>query len=83
MAIDPGFCLDVPEGFDDSEDETGVHPIARKLFPASTAAGAFEKAHAWLREQDVRVADVSWSYLHGEDEPHTLSVYFIFELEED
>lgn len=81
MVLDPNFCLDVPEGFDDSDDETGVHPIARKLFPGTTAAEAFRKAHEWLREQSVRLVDVSWDFCPGEDEPYTLSIYFTFELE--
>ncbi|MFI1394604.1 hypothetical protein [Streptomyces sp. NPDC020681] len=81
MVLDPNFCLDVPEGFDDSDAETGVHPIARKLFPATTAADAFRKAHEWVREQNIRLQDVSWDFFHGEDEPYCLSVYFVFELD--
>ncbi|MBZ6104933.1 hypothetical protein ACF1HU_07625 [Streptomyces olivaceus] len=79
--LDPNYSLDVPQGFDDSDAETGVHPIARKLFPAVTAADAFRKAHEWLREQDVRLADVSWSHMDDEDQPYWLSVYFTFELD--
>ncbi|MFC9228864.1 hypothetical protein ACFTZI_07820 [Streptomyces decoyicus] len=79
MVLDPNFRLDVPEGFDDSDAETGVHPIARKLFPGATAAEAFRKAHEWLREQNIRLVDVSWTVLGGEDEPYTLSIYFTFE----
>ncbi|MFJ7235699.1 hypothetical protein ACIQWB_00935 [Streptomyces olivaceus] len=81
MPIDPDLCLEVPEGFDDSDAETGVHPIACKLFPAETAADAFRKVHEWLREQDVRLVDVSWSHLDDEDQPYWLSVYFVFELD--
>ncbi|GFE27367.1 hypothetical protein YWIDRAFT_07533 [Streptomyces sp. SceaMP-e96] len=81
MVLDRNFCLDVPEGFDDSDAETGVHPIARKLFLGATAAEAFGKAHEWLREQSVRLVDVSWTVLDGEDEPCTLSIYFAFELD--
>ena len=46
-----------------------------------TAADAFRKAHEWLREQDVRLADVSWSHMDDEDQPYWLSVYFTFELD--
>ena len=79
--LDPNYSLDVPEGFDDSDAETGVHPIARKLFPAATAADAFGKAQEWLREQDVRLVDVSWNHMDDEDQPYWLSVYFTFELD--
>ncbi|MFE9687746.1 hypothetical protein [Streptomyces sp. NPDC006285] len=78
--LNPSFSLDVPEGFDDSEAETGVHPIARKLFLGVSAAHVFSKAHAWVGEQDIRISDVSWDFLDGEDEPHCLSLYFTFEL---
>ncbi|MFF4020117.1 hypothetical protein [Streptomyces sp. NPDC001843] len=83
MTLNPSFCLNVPEDFDDSEAETGVHPIARKLFLGANAAHAFAKAQAWVSEHDIQVADVSWDFLDGEDEPHCLSVYFTFELEPD
>jgi hypothetical protein len=43
MEFDPGLCLDVPKGFDDRDAESRVHPMARKLFPATTAAEAFGK----------------------------------------
>jgi hypothetical protein len=49
MERDPGrLCLDVPQGFDDTDAETQVHPMARKLFPAATAAEAFRKALDFL-----------------------------------
>lgn len=79
MEFDPGLCLEVPEGFDDSDAESQVHPMARKLFPATTAAGAFGKAQEWVRDHNVRLVDVSWDFLYDEDEPHVLSVYFTFE----
>ncbi|MFJ9688993.1 hypothetical protein ACIRRX_25270 [Streptomyces bacillaris] len=79
MAADSTFVLDVPEGFDDSDEETGVHPVARKLFLGRDNAATFDKAHRWLSLNPVRVADVSWDYLDGEDEPYCLSVYFTFE----
>ncbi|MEU6882168.1 hypothetical protein [Streptomyces sp. NPDC046712] len=81
MVFDPNFRLDVPEGFDDSDAETGVHPVARKLFPATTAADAFKKAHEWVREHKIRVLDVSWDFFHDEDEPNCLTIYFMFELD--
>ncbi|WP_245689344.1 hypothetical protein [Streptomyces chattanoogensis] len=77
--LDAHFCLDVPAGFDDSDAETGVHPIARKLFLGTTAVEVFRKAHEWLREQSVCLVDVSWTLLDGEGEPYTLSIYFTFE----
>ncbi|MFE6489270.1 hypothetical protein ACFVGN_40950, partial [Streptomyces sp. NPDC057757] len=58
-----------------------VHPMARKLFTATTAAEAFGKAQAWVGEHDVFLIDVSWDFAHDEDEPCTLSIYFTFELE--
>ncbi|MGP3977963.1 hypothetical protein ACTWQF_28890 [Streptomyces sp. 8N114] len=81
MELDPDLCLDVPEDFDDSDAESQVHPIARKLFPATTAAGAFRKAQEWVGDHNVFLVDVSWDYFHDEDEPYTLSIYFTFELE--
>ncbi|RKN10938.1 hypothetical protein D7319_07305 [Streptomyces radicis] len=81
MKLDPGLRLDVPEGFDDSDAETQVHPMARKLFPAVTAADAFRKAHEWIAAHDVFLVDVSWGFDHDEDEPHVLSIYFTFELD--
>jgi hypothetical protein len=81
MELDPGLCLDVPEGFDDTDAETQVHPMARKLFPATTAAEAFRKAHEWVGQHKVFLVDLSWDFMHDEDEPYTLSIYFMFELE--
>ncbi|MFD7894113.1 hypothetical protein ACFV0C_08585 [Streptomyces sp. NPDC059568] len=81
MELDPGLCLDVPEGFDDTDAETQVHPMARKLFTGTTAAEVFRKAHEWVAEQKVFLVDVSWDFMHDEDEPCTLSVYFTFELD--
>ena len=80
MELDPSFCLDVPEGFDDTDAETGVHPMARKLFLGTTAAETFRKAHEWVGDNKVFLADVSWDFFHDEDQPYVLSVYFTFEL---
>lgn len=81
MEFDPGLCLDVPAGFDDSDAASQVHPVARKFFPATTAAEAFGKAHAWVADHKVFLVSVSWDHLHDEDEPYVLSIYFTFELE--
>ncbi|WP_046500279.1 hypothetical protein [Streptomyces odonnellii] len=81
MVSDPRRCLDVPQGFDDADAETAVHPMARKLFPATTAAEAFRKASEWVAEHRVFLVDVSWDFAHDEDQPCTLSVYFTFEPE--
>jgi hypothetical protein len=81
MELDPGLRLDVPEGFDDSDADSQVHPMARKMFPAATAAEAFRKAHEWVGEHNVFLVDVSWDFAHDEDEPYTLSIYFTFELD--
>ncbi|MFB7271716.1 hypothetical protein [Streptomyces sp. NPDC056244] len=81
MEFDPGLCLEVPEGFDDSDAESQVHPMARKLFPATTAADAFRKASEWVAEHEVFLVDVSWGFDYDEDEPYVLSIYFTFELE--
>ncbi|WP_052863466.1 hypothetical protein [Streptomyces niger] len=81
MAIDPDLCLDVPEDFDDSGEESQVHPMARKLFPVTTAEEAFRQAHEWVKEHDVRLIDVSWKHVDGEPYSYQLSIYFTFELE--
>jgi hypothetical protein len=83
MAIDPDLCLSVPAGFDDTDAESQVHPVARKMFLSATAAEAFKKAHEWVGEHKVRLLDVSWDMRHDEDEPYTLSIYFIFEDPEE
>ncbi|MEE1939316.1 hypothetical protein V1L54_07800 [Streptomyces sp. TRM 70361] len=83
MEIDPGLCLDVPEGFDDSDAETQVHPVARKLFHATTAAGVLRKAAEWVEGREVFLVDTSWDFLHDEDEPYWLSVYFGFEQDSE
>jgi hypothetical protein len=81
MAIDPDLCLDVPEGFDDTDAESQVYPVARKMFLSATAAEAFRKAYEWVGEHKVRLIDVSWDMLDDEDEPYALSIYFGFELD--
>ncbi len=83
MPIDPDLCLEVPEGFDDSDAESQVHPIARKMFMARTTAGAFGKVQEWVRENDVFLIDVSWDYMYDEEEPCTLTIYFRFELDDE
>ncbi|WP_369199771.1 hypothetical protein [Streptomyces sp. PU-14G] len=81
MARDPDFCVEVPEDFDDSDDETGVYPIAAKLFIGATPAEVFRKAHEWVGEHDIRVTDVAWTYMDDEDQPCVMSMYFAFELD--
>ncbi|MFJ7047521.1 hypothetical protein ACIQVC_29570 [Streptomyces sp. NPDC101112] len=81
--LNPSYCLDVPKDFDDSEEDSQVHPMARKFFLGTSAAQVFSRAQAWVGEHDVRVIDVSWDHLSGEDEPLCLSVYFVFELPEE
>lgn len=83
MELDPDLCLTVPEGFDDSDAASQVHPMARKLFPATTAADAFRKAHEWVGAHDVFLVDVSWAHAHDEPEPYVLSIYFTFEESPD
>jgi hypothetical protein len=79
QGMDPDYCITVPPGFDDSDDDAQVHPIARRMFPGRTPAEVFAKAQQWVGEHDVRIADVSWNWAHDEPEPFTLRVYFTFE----
>jgi hypothetical protein len=77
--MDPDYCITVPPGFDDSDDEAQVHPMARRLFPGRTPAEVFAKAQQWVGEHDVKIVDVSWNWAYDEPEPFTLAVYFTFE----
>ena len=77
--MDPDYCIIVPPGFDDSDDEAQVHPMARRLFPGRTPSEVFAKAQQWVGEHDVTLVDVSWNSAHDEPEPFTLAVYFTFE----
>jgi hypothetical protein len=79
QGMDPDYCITVPPGFDDSDDEAQVHPMARRLFPGRTPAEVFAKAQQWVGEHDVRIVDVSWNWAYDEPEPFTLAVYFTFE----
>jgi hypothetical protein len=79
QGMDPDYCIIVPPGFDDSDDEAQVHPMARRLFPGRTPAEVFGKAQQWVGEHDVTIVDVSWNWAHDEPEPFTLAVYFTFE----
>jgi hypothetical protein len=81
--MDSDYCIDVPQGFDDSDDDAQVHPMARRLFSAHTAAEVFAKAQRWVSEHEVFLVDVSWNWAHDEPEPFTLSVYFTFERDAD
>jgi hypothetical protein len=80
--MDPDYCIAVPPGFDDSDEDAQVHPMARRLFTARTAAEVFAKAGRWIGEHRVFVADVSWHWAHDEPEPFILSVYFTFERDD-
>jgi hypothetical protein len=79
QGMDPDYCIDVPPGFDDSDDDAQVHPMARRLFSARTTAEVFAKAQQWVSEHNVFLVDVSWNWAHDEPEPFTLAVYFTFE----
>jgi len=57
--MDPGYCIDVPPGFDDSDEDAQVHPTARRLFSARTTAEVFAKAQQWVSEHNVFLVDVS------------------------
>ena len=76
--MDPDYCLDVPAGFDDSDDDGQVYPVACRLFAARTAAEVFAKAQQWVSRHDVFLVDVSWTWAHDEPEPFTMAVYFSF-----
>lgn len=73
------YRLNVPPGFDDSDADSQVHPIARLMFDARTNAEAFGKAQRWVETHDVRVMDVSWDHWAGEDFTVSLTIYFTFE----
>ena len=60
MAIDPDLCIELPAGFDDSDSESQVHPIARKMFFGRTNAEVFGKAQLWASEQNVHLIDAAW-----------------------
>jgi hypothetical protein len=81
--MDPDYCIDVPAGFDDSDEEGQVHPVARRLFAARTAAEVFAKAQQWVGEHNVFLNDVSWNWAYDEPEPFTLSIYFSFERDDE
>lgn len=85
MSVDPDLYLQVPSGFDDSDEDAQVHPIARLLFHAQTPAEAFDQARQWLEGRTVTVVDVSWHHLVGEERPYELNLYFVFDedLEDD
>jgi hypothetical protein len=80
QGMDPDdYSIIVPPGFDDSDDEAQVHPMARRLFPGRTPAEVFAKAQQWVGKHDLTVVDVSWKSWHDEPDPFTLAVYFTFE----
>ncbi|GAB3451463.1 hypothetical protein GCM10027570_28190 [Streptomonospora sediminis] len=83
MEVDPELCIEVPADFDDSDSESQVHPIARRMFFGRTNAEVFRKAQAWADELNVHLLDAAWDELFGEDEPYALTVYFSFEFEDE
>lgn len=56
--MDSDYCIDVPAGFDDSDEDSQVHPMPRRLFSARTAAEVFAKAEQWAGEHKVFLVDV-------------------------
>jgi hypothetical protein len=83
QGVDSDYCIDVPPGFDDSDDEGQVHPMARRLFVGHTAAEVFAKVQHWVSQHRVFLVDVSWNRLPDEPQPFMLSVYFTFERDPD
>lgn len=82
MTVDPHLCIEVPAEFDDSESESQVHPMARKMFFGSTNAEVFRKAQLWAEEQNVHLLDAAWDEMLDEDHPYVLTIYFSFEFED-
>jgi hypothetical protein len=83
QGVDSAYCIDVPPGFDDSDDDSQVHPMARRMFTGHTAAEVFAKAQDWVSQHSVFLVDVSWNWAQDEPQPFILSVYFTFELDPD
>jgi hypothetical protein len=83
--MDADMRLEFPRTFDDSDDPEGqVHPIARRLFIASSPAEVFDKVRRWLEAYEAhrpRVLDVTWDHFDDEAEPYSLSVYLTFDAE--
>ncbi|WP_405724406.1 hypothetical protein OG885_00695 [Streptomyces sp. NBC_00028] len=80
MRSEPNLYLMVPHDFDDSDADSQVHPMARKLFFGSAVAEPFEEAAKWVAAHDVRVIDTSWEIAPaGEEFSYVLSLYFSFE----
>ncbi|MDQ2585811.1 hypothetical protein [Saccharothrix yanglingensis] len=81
--MDPDMRLEVPPGFDDSDDDGQVHPVARRLFSGATNADAFRKAMEWVGAHDVFIMGLDWDRAFDEPEPFTLSLFFRFELPDE
>jgi hypothetical protein len=77
--MDPDLCIKLPAGFDDSEADAQVHPVARLFFSGRTNAEVFAKAQEWLSAHDVLLQDISWKHLKDEDEPLQLTIHFYFQ----
>ncbi|MFF3637449.1 hypothetical protein [Streptomyces sp. NPDC002250] len=80
MRTEPRLHLMVPDDFDDSDADSQVHPMARKMFFGSAMAEPFAEAAAWVAAHDVRIIDTAWENAPaGETFSCVLSVYFTFE----
>ncbi|MFR0355173.1 hypothetical protein [Streptomyces sediminimaris] len=80
MRSEPDLHLMVPDDFDDSDAESQVHPMARKMFFGSIMAEPFEAASTWIAAHDIRVIDTAWEIAPaGEEFAYVLSLYFTFE----
>lgn len=80
MRSEPNLYLMVPNDFDDSNADSQVHPVARKMFFGSVMAEPFKEASEWIAAHDVRVIDTAWEIAAAEEEfSYVLSVYFTFE----
>lgn len=83
MRSEPDLHLMVPDRFDDSDADSQVHPVARKMFFGSRMADPFAEAAEWITAHDVRVLDTAWENAPaGEEFSCVLSVYFVFEDDE-
>lgn len=82
MYMNPDRFLELPLSFDDLDDPEGqVHPIARRVFGASSPAEVFDKVRRWLVAHEAhrpRILDVRWDHLQDETKPYWLSVNLTF-----
>ena len=83
MKNDPELCVEVPDHFDDSDADSQVHAVAKRLFFSPTNAGAFAAAHEWISAHAIHVLDTSWNSFPGEESPFCLGVYFTFDPDDE